>query len=105
MCRGSHSRHGAQIERFITNIPRRVQVAIYLLSACWTYPHTLCQVQVDLIAATAVVNAARREIATNRDHLAPILLGLVTQLPMHFAHTGVTERLGEAPVSEHPSDV
>ncbi len=104
-CRGSHSRHDAHSQRFITNIPRRVQVAIYLLPACWTYPHPLCEFQVGLIAATAIVYPARWEIPTNPDDLAPIPLGLVAQLPMYFAQACVSERLCQSPPFEHPSHV
>src|SRR5262249_49596360 len=104
-CRGSHSRHGAQFERLITNIACRVQVAVDHLPTCRAGPHPISQLQIILGAATAVVPLAGREEATNCDHLATIPFGLVAQLAMQFAQTGVPECLCQSPISEHPSHV
>jgi hypothetical protein len=103
--RRSHSRAGAQSERFITNVPRGVQVTIDQLAAHRTRPSPICQCQIGLIATAAVVEAARWIEAIHLHHLSTIPGGFVAELPMLFAKRGVRERAGQPPSFEHACDV
>src|SRR5689334_22643910 len=67
--RRSHYRAGPQSEGFIANVERRVQISLDLLSADWTSPHPLTELQVLLVATAAVMQLAGWIEAT--DHLHP----------------------------------
>src|SRR6266511_4684383 len=91
--RRSHYRAGPQSEGFITNIARRIEVAIDLGVTRRTDPHTISQIQIILVAATAVVELAGWIEATNCLYRTPMPFGFVVQLSVAFVWACVTQRL------------